>query len=80
MSHAANLADVKGDPQHFLDAERMAYWEKRGPKIAAFLLVIPGATIVGLGIGMLGAQVVPGSIIGFGAGLLIWGLIVALTD
>lgn len=57
-----------------------AYWEKRGPKIAAFLLVIPGATLIGLGAGLVASQIVAGSVIGFGAGLLIWGLVVALTD
>jgi hypothetical protein len=57
-----------------------AYWAKRGPKIAAFLLVIPGATVIGLGIGMIASQIVPASVIGLGAGLLIWGLVVALTD
>jgi hypothetical protein len=62
------------------DAERMAYWERRGPKIAAFLLVIPGATVIGVGIGMVASQIIPASVIGFGAGLLIWGLVVALTD
>jgi hypothetical protein len=57
-----------------------AYWEKRGPKIAAFLLVIPGATLIGLGAGLVASQIVAGTVIGFGAGLLIWGLVVALTD
>lgn len=58
----------------------VAYWEKRGPKIAAFLLVIPGAALIGLGAGIIGGQMLGGSVIGLGAGLLIWGLVVALTD
>ena len=57
----------------------MKYWARRGPKTAAFLLVIPGTTLIGLGVGLLTGQLVPGLVIGFGAGLLLWGLIVVLT-
>ena len=62
-----------------MDAEELKYWARRGTKTAAFLLVIPGCTVIGLGIGMLTRQQVPSAVIGFGAGLLVWGLIVALT-
>ena len=61
------------------DDSEMKYWARRGEKTAAFLLVIPGSTIIALGIGLLASQVIPSAAIGFGAGLLIWGLIVALT-
>jgi len=44
------------------DPEMMRYWVKEGPKTAAFLLVIP----------------IPYAIVGFGAGLLVWGLVVVL--
>jgi hypothetical protein len=54
------------------------YWAERGPQMAAFLLVIPGATLIGSGTGMLFDKTTQASIIGFGAGLLIWGLVVAL--
>jgi|GEM_PF-4345556 len=56
------------------------YLTRRGSKGAAFLLVIPGCAIIGTGIGMLMKAVVPDSVIGFGAGLLVWGIIVAVTD
>jgi len=65
--------------QYQLDAEDIKYWSRRGPKTAAFLLVIPGSTILAAGLGLLFSQLVPYSIIGFGAGMLIWGLVVALT-
>ncbi|HUJ74259.1 MAG TPA: hypothetical protein VL359_05340 [bacterium] len=55
------------------------YWKRRGPKVAAFLLVIPGCTLIGVGVGLLLAQTVGYTVIGLGAGLLVWGLIVALT-
>lgn len=44
---------------------------------AAFLLVIPGATIVGLGVGLMFRQAGFGLITGIGGGLLLWGLIAA---
>ncbi len=56
------------------------YWARRGSKTGAFLLVIPGCAIIGAGIGMLTNAIVPATVIGFGAGLLIWGIIVAVTD
>jgi hypothetical protein len=59
--------------------EDMQYWARRGAKTGAFLLVIPGATLIALGVGLLTNQLLPISIIGFGAGLLLWGCIVALT-
>lgn len=62
-----------------MDAEELKYWARRGPKTAAFLLVIPGSTIIAVGIGLLIGQTLPVSVIGFGSGLLVWGLIVALT-
>lgn len=63
-----------------VDAEDVKYWARRGSKTAAFLLVIPGSTIIAVGIGLMFGQLIPTSAIGFGAGLLIWGLVVALTD
>ena len=65
--------------QYKMDTEEMKYWAKRGPKTAAFLLVIPGSAIIGLGIGLHTSYTIPTTVIGFGAGLLLWGLIVALT-
>jgi hypothetical protein len=62
------------------DQELMKYWMKRGPKTGAFLLVIPGCTAIGIGAGLLALNPMPYGVIGFGAGLLVWGLIVALTD
>ncbi|HET7319776.1 MAG TPA: hypothetical protein VFK23_11615 [Nitrospirota bacterium] len=61
------------------DLTETKYWERREAKSAAFLLVIPGSTIMGFGFGLLSGHTTPSAIIGFGAGLLIWGLIVALT-
>ena len=60
--------------------EQWEYWARRGSKTGAFLLIIPGSAIVGLGIGLLLNQVIPDTVIGAGAGLVLWGLIVALTD
>jgi hypothetical protein len=62
------------------DPKLTQYWMRQGPKTAAFLLVIPGCAIVGAGIGLLLFHPLPYSLIGFGAGLLVWGLIVALSD
>jgi hypothetical protein len=53
---------------------------RQDSKTAAFLLVIPGCAIVGYGIGLLASHPLPYSVIGFGAGLLVWGLIVSLSD
>jgi len=60
------------------DPEMIRHWMKQGPKTAAFLLVIPGATLIGVGVGMLLANPRPWGAIGLGAGSLIWGLVVAL--
>ncbi len=61
------------------DPEMMKYWMRKGPKTAAFLLVIPGCAIIGYGTGLLLSNPIPYSVIGFGGGLLAWGFIVALT-
>ena len=63
-----------------LDEWEMKYWARRGERTAAFLLVIPGSTVVGLGVGLLSNQVIPTTVIGFGVGLLVWGLIVGLSN
>jgi len=65
--------------KYLLDQAEMYPWERREAKTAAFLLVIPGSTIIGFGIGLLTGHTTASTVIGFGAGLLIWGLIVALT-
>lgn len=59
--------------------EAIEHWMRQGPKTAAFLLVIPGCTTIGLGIGLLASAPVPYSVIGLGMGLLTWGLIVSLS-
>jgi hypothetical protein len=61
-----------------MDPKIMQDWMRQGPRTAAFLLVIPGCGIIGYGIGLLFSRPIPYSVIGFGAGLLAWGLIVAL--
>jgi len=61
------------------DPEMMKHWMRQGPKTAAFLLVIPGCAIAGYGIGLLALRPLPYSLIGFGAGLLVWGLIVSFS-
>jgi hypothetical protein len=71
--------NVKAHPAYEMDAEEIKYWARRGPKTAAFLLVIPGAAIAAAGVGMLLGQMIPFTIIGLGLGMLLWGLIVALT-
>jgi hypothetical protein len=63
----------------YLDPQMMRYWMRQGPKTAAFLLVIPGCAIIGYGIGLLAKTPLPYSVIGFGAGLLVWGLIVSFS-
>lgn len=57
----------------------MEYWAHRGPKMAAFLLVIPGATVLGFGLGLALHSIIPWTVMGLGAGMLLWGLVVALT-
>lgn len=46
--------------------------------IAAFLLVIPGFTLIGAGVGLAQNAPAPWTAIGLGTGLVVWGLIVAL--
>jgi hypothetical protein len=70
-------AEKGADPKTAPDWE---YWARRGSKTGAFLLVIPGCAIIGARIGMLMKSVEPYTVIGFGAGLLVWGIIVAVTD
>ena len=65
-------------PEH--DPQMMRYWMTGGPKAAAFLFIIPGCAIAGYGIGLLASKTLPYSVIGFGAGLLIWGLVVSFTN
>lgn len=62
-----------------LDPKMMRYWMRQGPKTAAFLLVIPGCAAIGYGAGLLTAHALPWSVIGLGAGLLTWGLIVSFS-
>ena len=61
-----------------VEREELKYWAERRAKTAAFLLVIPGSTIAALGVGILVGQTVPVAVVGLGAGMLLWGLIVAL--
>jgi hypothetical protein len=62
-----------------MDQEELKYWARRGPKTAAFLLIIPGGAIIGVGVGLLLGQILPYSVIGLGVGVFVWGLIVSLT-
>jgi hypothetical protein len=62
------------------EMEMCDYWARRGSKTAAFMLVIPGCGIVGLGIGLIVNQMLAASVIGLGVGMVLWGLVVALTD
>jgi hypothetical protein len=62
------------------DPQMMQYWMRQGPKTAAFLLVIPGCATIGYGLGLLAGHSLPYSVIGVGAGFLIWGLIVSLSS
>ena len=71
----ANVEAAKYTPNE----EEIRYYARQGPRTAAFLLVIPGSTLIGLGVGLLTTQMIPLALIGFGAGLLVWGLVVALT-
>ena len=73
------VANHETHEQYKMDTKEMKYWMRRGAKTAAFLLVIPRSTIIGLGIGLLTSYTIPTTVIGFGAGLLLWGFIVALT-
>jgi hypothetical protein len=73
-------ANVAEKYQMEKDPEMQKYWIKQGPKTAAFLLVIPGCTLMGYGVGRMLAEPVACGVIGLGAGLLVWGLVVALTD
>ncbi len=61
------------------DPQMMRYWMRQGPKTAAFLLVIPGCATIGYGIGLLASRPLACGVIGIGAGLLVWGLVVALA-
>jgi hypothetical protein len=45
---------------------------------AAFLLVIPGLTLAGVGIGMVVGNVPGMTALGLGLGMAVWGFIVAL--
>jgi hypothetical protein len=60
-----------------LDPKMARYWMRQGPNTAAFLLVIPGCAIIGYGAGLLANRSLPYSVIGLGAGLLVWGLIIS---
>jgi len=42
-----------------LDPKMMRYWMRQGPKAAAFLLVIPGCTVIGYGAGLLSTHSLP---------------------
>lgn len=46
--------------------------------VAAFLLVIPGFTLIGTGLGLALDEPGPWRTVGLGAGLAVWGLVVAL--
>jgi hypothetical protein len=72
-------ANAETHTQSPMGQEDMRNWAQRGTTTAAFLLVIPGSILIGLGIGMLTSHMMPNAVIGFGAGMLLWGLIVALT-
>jgi hypothetical protein len=61
------------------DPKMMRYWMRQRPKAAAFLHVIPSCTAIGYGAGLLTSHSLPYSVIGFGAGLLIWGLGVSFS-
>ncbi len=52
------------------------YWAKEGPRTACFLLIIPGITLMGVGIGMVLDRLLPYSLIGLGLSCTVWGLIV----
>jgi hypothetical protein len=62
-----------------LDPKMMRYWMRQGPKTAAFLLVIPGCAIIAYGAGLPANHSLPYTVMGLGAGLLTWGLIVSFS-
>jgi hypothetical protein len=80
MSDAAISNTCAANPDEARRQAEIDYWARRGPKIAAFLLVIPGPAVIGAGIGLIAGHLLPATLIGLGAGMLAWGLIVALTD
>jgi uncharacterized membrane protein YedE/YeeE len=52
--------------------------EQESRASAAWLLVIPGSTFVGTGVGLAFGAPGPGLTTGLGAGVLLWGILVAL--
>ena len=62
-----------------MDPRTTREWMRPRPNAGAFLLVIPGCTAIGYGAGPLVNHSLPYCVIGFGAALLIWGLIVSLS-
>lgn len=61
-----------------MSTQEEMYWASEGSRTAAFLLVIPGAALIGYGYGLMTSQQIPSAVIGLGAGMVIWGLVVAL--
>jgi hypothetical protein len=51
-------------------------YERDSP--ATFLLIIPGTTLIGVGIGLTLQNALPGGLIGFGVGFVLWGLLLEL--
>jgi hypothetical protein len=41
-------------------------------------LIIPGTTLIGVGIGLTLQNALPGGLIGFGVGFVLWGLLLEL--
>jgi hypothetical protein len=80
MNHVATESHPSQMHANTVDSSMTQYWMRQGPKTAAFLLVIPGCAAIGYGVGMLTSHSLPYSVIGVGAGLLVWGLIVALSS
>ena len=78
MNHEAADSYRAQAQANAIDPNMTQYWMRQGPKTAAFLLVIPGCATIGYGVGLLAWHSLPYSVTGLGAGLLIWGLIVAL--
>jgi len=79
MNTGAQVMNTNVEEPKYIDESDVKYWVRQGPRTAAFLLVIPGATLIGLGVGLLTNHLLPVAVVGFGLGLLLWGLIVALT-
>jgi hypothetical protein len=52
-------ANAETHTQSPMGQEDMRNWAQRGTTTAAFLLVIPGSTLIGLGIGMLTSHMMP---------------------